>query len=63
MVRPPEFCPRRHRLGANRVLVGHQPCSCRGGHLSWFCLECGAVVYGPSVGASCRVLAGPAAVR
>src|SRR5271163_2604573 len=30
---------------------------------SWFCLECGAVVYGPPVGASCRVLAGPAAVR
>src|SRR5271163_5252609 len=31
MVRPPEFCPCRQRLGVNRVLVGHQPCSCRGG--------------------------------
>jgi hypothetical protein len=47
MVRPPERCPRGHQLGAGRVLVGHQPCSCRGGHTSWFCLECGAIVYAP----------------
>jgi hypothetical protein len=49
--------------GGNRVLVGHQPCSCRGGHTSWTCLECGATVYGPPLHVDCRVLAGPAAVR
>jgi hypothetical protein len=49
--------------GAGWVLVGHQPCSCRGGHTSWFCLECGAVVYVPPVDAGCRVLDGPATVR
>jgi hypothetical protein len=63
MVRPPERCPRGHQLGAGRVLVGRQPCSCRGGHTSWFCLECGAVVYMPPVNAGCRVLDGPATVR
>jgi hypothetical protein len=63
MVRPPEHCPRGHRFGAGRVLVGHQPCSCRGGHTSWLCLECGAVVYAPPVNAGCRVLDGPGTVR
>jgi hypothetical protein len=45
------------------VLVGHQPCSCFGGHTTWTCLECGDVVYAPPVTAVCRVLAGAAAVR
>ena len=62
MVRTPERCRRGHRLGAGRVLVGHQPCSCRGGHTSWACLQCGAMAYGPPLRADCRVLAGPAAV-
>ena len=61
MARPPQRCPRGHRLGAHRVLVGHQPCSCRGGHTGWTCLECGATVYGPPLRVDCRVLAGPAA--
>jgi hypothetical protein len=62
MVRPPERCPRGHQLRADRVLIGHQPCSCVGGHTSWTCLECGAMVYGPPLAPDCRVLAGPAAV-
>jgi hypothetical protein len=47
MVRPPEHCPRGHRLSPNRALVGHQPCGCgrRGGHMTWACLECAAMVY------------------
>jgi hypothetical protein len=63
MIRPPERCPRGHRLGAGRVLVGHQPCSCPGGHTSWACRECGAVVYAPLLTAGCRILVGAAAVR
>jgi hypothetical protein len=31
MVRPSGRCPRAHRLGPDRVLVGCQPCSCCGG--------------------------------
>jgi hypothetical protein len=46
------------------MLVGHQPCStCRGGHTTWTCLYCGAVVYGPALRVDFRVLAGPAVVR
>jgi hypothetical protein len=63
MTRPPQSCPHGHRLRPGAVLVGHRPCSCRGGHTAWTCLECGAVVYGPPLRIDCRVLAGPAAVR
>jgi hypothetical protein len=46
------------------MLVGHQPCStCRGGHTTWTCLDCGGVVYGPPLSAGCRILVGAAAVR
>jgi hypothetical protein len=31
--------------------------------MTWTCLACGAVVYGPPLRVDCRVLAGPAAVR
>jgi len=62
MIRPPQHCPRGHRLTPGRVLVGHVPCSCRGAHTMWTC-ECGAVVYAPPLSVACRVLAGPAAVR
>ena len=44
MVRPPERCPRRHRLPPGRTLVGHQPCDCVGGHTTWTCLACGGGV-------------------
>jgi hypothetical protein len=64
MTRPPQSCPRGHRLGRGAMLVGHQPCgTCRGGHTTRTCLDCGAVVYGPPLRIDCRVLAGPAAVR
>jgi hypothetical protein len=64
MTRPPQSCPRGHRLGPGAMLVGHQPCStCRGGHTTWTCLDCGGVVYGPPLTADCRVLVGAAAVR
>jgi hypothetical protein len=64
IARPPQRCPRGHWFGPNRVLVGHQPCgSCRGGHTTWACLECGGVVYGPPITAGCQILVGGAAVR
>src|ERR1700758_1097975 len=44
MVRPPARGPSGHRPGPDRVLVGHPPCSCRGGPTS---RECNAVVYAP----------------
>jgi hypothetical protein len=64
MTRPPQSCPHGHPLGPGATLVGHQPCStCRGGHTTWTCLECGAVVSGPPLTAACRILVGAAAVR
>ena len=64
MTRPPQSCPGGHRLGPGAMLVGHQPCStCRGGHTTWTCLDCGGVVYGPALTAGCRILVGAAAVR
>jgi hypothetical protein len=48
MTRPPQSCPHGHLLRPGAMLVGHQPCStCRGGHTTWTCLDCGGVVYGP----------------
>jgi hypothetical protein len=61
MIRPPQHCPRGHRLSPGRVLVGHRVCSC-GGHTTWTC-DCGAMVYAPPLAPECRVLVGPAAVR
>ena len=48
-------------MQAGRVLVGSIACSC-GRHLTWRC-ECGAVTYGPALGAGCSLLHGPARVR
>jgi hypothetical protein len=61
----PTHCPRGHLLGPGKVLVGHQPCNCRqrGGHVTWECLECCAVVYAPPFMADCQPLGGAAAVR
>jgi hypothetical protein len=58
-----QHCPRGHRLTPGRALIGHQPCSCPGGHTSWACRECGAMVYAPPIGPRCRVLHGAAAVH
>lgn len=60
IVRPPERCLRGHLLGPHRALVGHQPCGCgrRGGHMTWRCRLCDAVVYAPPPAPDCRPLAG-----
>lgn len=65
MTLSPTHCPNGHELGPGRVLVGHTPCSCdhRGGHTTWWCIECGAVTYGPPLQPGCRTLNGPADVR
>lgn len=47
--RPPR-CPAEHPWGPNTVLVGWLPCECRrtgGGHRTWQCRTCGAVIYRP----------------
>jgi hypothetical protein len=64
MTRLPQSCRHGHRFRPGAMLVGHQPCStCRGGHTTWGCLDCGGVVYGPPLTAGCRILVGAAAVR
>ena len=61
---PPTRCPNGHTLGPNQVLVGHQACLGHGGgHTSWHCRTCDAVVYGPPMNKDCTALDGPAAVR
>lgn len=62
---PPSRCPNGHPLGANQVLVGHVACLGHGGggHTSWHCRTCDAVVYGPLLNTHCTALEGPAAVR
>jgi hypothetical protein len=42
----PPRCPNGHRLGPNQVLVGHVACLGHGGggHTSWHCRTCDAVV-------------------
>jgi hypothetical protein len=49
MTKPPNRCPNGHTLGPNQVLVGHVACLGHGGggHTSWHCRTCEAVVYGP----------------
>jgi len=65
ITRPPARCPNGHPLGPNQVLVGHVACLGHGGggHTSWHCRKCDAVVYGPPLNMHCTALEGPAAVR
>lgn len=58
MVRPPERCADGHLLVLGRVLVGTAACSCGDRHLSWMC-DCGAVTYGPELGARLFVVERP----
>ena len=46
MTRPPTRCPNGHQLGPNQALVGHVACLGHGGggHTSWHCRTCDAVV-------------------
>jgi hypothetical protein len=62
MVRPPQHCGHGHLLRGHCV-VGTTACSCQDRHLSWTCDLCGDTIYGPSLGAECNVLNGPARVR
>jgi hypothetical protein len=65
MTKPPSRCPNGHLLGPQQVLVGHVACLGHGGggHTSWHCRTCDAVVYGPPPGPHCIALNGPATVR
>jgi hypothetical protein len=65
MTRPPSRGPNGHALGPNQVLVGHVACLGHGGggHMSWHCRICDAVVYGPPMAEHCTALEGPATVR
>jgi hypothetical protein len=64
MVRPPQQCSNGHALGPNQVFVGHVACLGHGGgHTTWRCRACDAVVYGPPLNTHCTVIDGPAAVR
>src|SRR5262245_39158811 len=65
ITRPPRRCPNGHPLGPNQVLVGHVACLGHGGggHTSWHCRACDAVVYGPPLNTRCTCLEGPAVVR
>src|SRR4051812_27051617 len=57
-VRAARRCP-------NQVLVGHVACLGHGGggHASWHCRTCDAVVYGPPLSSHCTALQEPATVR
>ena len=60
----PTRCPQLHELGPQQVLVGHLACNThQGGHTTWACRECDAVIYGPPIDPLCTVVNGPAAVR
>jgi hypothetical protein len=64
-IAPPPAVPTGHPLGPNQVLVGHIACLGHGGggHTSWRCRTCEAVVYGPPMAKHRTALEGPAAVR
>jgi hypothetical protein len=49
MTKLPARCPKGHSLGSNQVLVGHVACLGHGGggHTTWHCRSCDAIVYGP----------------
>src|SRR6516165_7510927 len=55
MTKPPSRCPNGHALGPNQVLVGHVACLGHGGggHTTWHCRTCEAVVYGPPLNDHC----------
>jgi len=65
IISPPMRCPNGHTLSAGQVLVGHQTCLGHGGggHMSWCCRTCDAVVYGPPMNAPLHGLVGPATIR
>ena len=38
-----------------QVLVGHQPCSCPGGHTTWICHNCAETTYTSPLRSNCRL--------
>jgi hypothetical protein len=58
----PTECINGHQFGSNRMLVGHQPCTCRGSHIGWTCRECDETFFWPPTNPLCSVLAGAARV-
>lgn len=50
----PVACPRGHRLGPWRVLVGWQSCRTVGGHGTHTCVECGYTIFTPPMRPDCR---------
>ncbi len=63
LLEAPTECVHGHQFGPNRVLVGHQPCTCQGSHMGWTCRACDETLFWPPVGATCSVLNGAARVR
>src|ERR1700716_2304635 len=58
MTKPPSRCPTRRLPDPNQVLVGHVACLGHGGggHTSWHCRTCDAVLYGPPLNSHCTAL-------
>jgi hypothetical protein len=56
--RGPTECVNGHQLGPDRVLVGHQPCTCLGSHMAWTGRTCDATFYWPPANPECSVLTG-----
>jgi hypothetical protein len=65
ITRPPSRCPTGIHSDLTQVLVGNAACLGHGGggHTSWHCRTCDAVVYGPPLNTNCTALEGPATVR
>lgn len=65
ITKAPKRCPNGHPLGPNQVLVGHVACLGHGGggHTTWHCRTCDAVVSGPPLNTHCTKLEGPGALR
>lgn len=50
----PFACPRGHRLGPRRVLVGWVSCRAVGGHRTHTCRLCDYTIYTPPIAAECE---------
>jgi hypothetical protein len=49
----PVFCRNNHRNGPGRTLVGYQTCLAAGGHLTYYCRNCGDEIYVPAPNPRC----------
>jgi hypothetical protein len=61
LVLPPEYCPHLHTLTPGHMLVGIKPARGHdGGHTTWTCRQCDAVVYVPPLNTHSSTLDGSA---